>query len=281
MMADDVVFTTGDVCGRMLFIERGRLTYILERTALRNSAEHPGLMLSDAWDSIVPALAVQASAVEARPQKVHKGMWVSEAVLWTIWEHSGRLSADSNCYFFSIDAQKFADVISRYEDAKIDAVLYAREFLDRMNEGLICTDLQGLGDKGRDSVMSKESRTTGGSMTSRNSAATGSSGTGQPLRNSALLRPRISIMSRISFMSNDDNAPGKASQFRARRLSLATNERPKSPEAARSPASATSPVQSQEVRVPGPTNDGAQLAGIKRTAPNDQIVPEASPSQAL
>lgn len=67
---------------------------------------------------------------------VARGRWVSEAILWIEWEHTGRLSGESRCTgLFQVNASQFLRFASQAECSS-DLRRYARHFALEANEAL-------------------------------------------------------------------------------------------------------------------------------------------------
>jgi hypothetical protein len=123
----ECLFYTGDACTRMLFVERGSLTYIFR---MHKMGTDPQASESEGEQPAEPVEAAISSLT-----------WLSEAALWTVWEHCGELIAQSDAYLLSLDSQKFAVLLKEYECAHVHAALYARAFVKFLNsDGRACAD---------------------------------------------------------------------------------------------------------------------------------------------
>merc|ERR1711920_852155 len=76
------------------------------------------------------------------PVRLEKGEWLSEAVLWTEWEHAGDLEGLQNSHLFSVDAEIFGTIVTFYPSSRATASFYARKFVVALDHfGQIFTDL--------------------------------------------------------------------------------------------------------------------------------------------
>jgi len=96
-VAGEEIFNSGEVGARLLFVTSGTLHY------------QPGR-----GDELHETIKVRAS------------QWVSEAVLWTTWEHCGRLSASTTGDCVTIDANRFRGVVARHRVSFKNVHAYAR-----------------------------------------------------------------------------------------------------------------------------------------------------------
>jgi len=108
VFAGDTVFTTGDACSRMLFVVKATLSYTLGMVMGQNA--------QDSTSVTVPS-----------------GQWVSEAVLWTVWENCGQLSSSTDATLLGILVEPFMKVMRSHEHALIEAAIYAKSFVEVLN----------------------------------------------------------------------------------------------------------------------------------------------------
>jgi len=59
---------------------------------------------------------------------------LSEAVLWTSWEHSGALLSVSDATFITVGAQDFGKKICQSPPAHVSSIIYARRFVAGLNK---------------------------------------------------------------------------------------------------------------------------------------------------
>lgn len=151
----EVIFTTGDACSRMFFIVAGEMTYSKEREmssaqAARRGARGEGI------------------THHAKEQLVVPISWLCEAVLWTTWFNCGELLSIGDSIFIEVSALAFGALIKDHEPAMIDAVIWARCFVDDLNNtpALELTDCAHSAHVGRDSMQSMPSVVGKGSVSS-------------------------------------------------------------------------------------------------------------------
>lgn len=113
---EEILFSIGDACGRMLIVRSGRLVYTVE----------------DFCPSLGRKISISAESVS-------DGAIISEAVLWTHWEHCGTLLSKDVSVLLSFDPSSFADVIVQYETLVSYLVKYAKLFIRNMFES-VCSD---------------------------------------------------------------------------------------------------------------------------------------------
>jgi len=107
----EVIFTVGDACTRMLFMERGMYTYKRRR-----------MSIGRLFDEDKPSTLI-----------VGAGQWVSEASLYTVWTTFGDFAATESGVCLALDAQAFARVVHQYEETYMQVALYARRFIRYLN----------------------------------------------------------------------------------------------------------------------------------------------------
>lgn len=135
LMNEEIVFETFDACSRMLFVEDGRLWY-----GLLGDME----FADDKKKRSVRRVSGNHNAYYAGSQFISKfqGNAVSEAVLWTVWEHCGRLQAMQDSLLLAMDATAFGHVIEEHTDATVFASKYCKMLLYRLNT--VIQDRRGL-----------------------------------------------------------------------------------------------------------------------------------------
>jgi len=107
----DVIFNPGDGAMWMYFVKNGSFQYVLnEGVALRDE------------DRPAPG-----------PLPLNMKAWVAEAVLWTHWQHRGKLSAVQPGELLTIDPLNFAKVMSVHPRPWLFARNYAVRFIQFLN----------------------------------------------------------------------------------------------------------------------------------------------------
>jgi len=74
-------------------------------------------------------------------EKVTRGMWAAEAVLWVTWTHRGTLRARTSCEAFSINAEKARHIMLEHQESVSIAAQYARMISEVLDDGEHWTDL--------------------------------------------------------------------------------------------------------------------------------------------
>jgi len=134
----DQVFGYGEVAHEMFFVARGELQYSVGRDEepepahaeqqppaeqrSGGSAEEPGSESEDSESS------------EEGIESVFESDWVSEAALWTLWDHLGYLEALSDCQLVAVKAAKFSEVVSQNAATWSSAQKYAKRFVEELNK---------------------------------------------------------------------------------------------------------------------------------------------------
>merc|ERR1712217_912571 len=67
--------------------------------------------------------------------------WLSEAVLWTVWQHVGRLHVEKDGVLLTISVDELQAVVLEHEFSLIDVAMYARIFIQELNKST-----EGLSD---------------------------------------------------------------------------------------------------------------------------------------
>jgi hypothetical protein len=163
VQVDEVVFTRGDACTRVLFIESGSLNYEWNarmpkarrttRPTRQTGALEPTSPTTPGGTSRIrvrrPSLSSNASDFQQGPTlcgdiengnpapgvDVHADeicigarSWLSEAALWVEWEHYGSLTASQRSLLLGLEVEEFTKVVKLFKGARIRAALYARAF---------------------------------------------------------------------------------------------------------------------------------------------------------
>lgn len=125
----ETIFTTGDVCTRMLFVASRPLYYELG--------------YADTVVETEPRPTDDLAANHDDDFAVLPGEWISEAALWTEWENCGELRAVETCAVVAVDADAFGETLRDHTTALVvDVVPYARQFIKDLNStGQELTDL--------------------------------------------------------------------------------------------------------------------------------------------
>jgi hypothetical protein len=75
-------------------------------------------------------------------QRVARNTWLSEACLWTIWQHMGTLRAASECQLLRISATKFQDTCTAFIDDHV--VSYAEAYVEWLNAIVMRSDVGSI-----------------------------------------------------------------------------------------------------------------------------------------
>jgi len=74
-------------------------------------------------------------------QEVYERRWVSEAALWTHWQHAGKFSAASDAKLVLLDATAFQEIACQLKHPNLDPKVYAADFITLLNSTATVTDL--------------------------------------------------------------------------------------------------------------------------------------------
>jgi hypothetical protein len=137
----NIIFSTGDACGRMLFVEQGKLSYLhgARNAGLLRSNTRAGRSVTSGWRKLRSGVAEMAS--DSGEELIGKARWVSEAALWTTWENCGELTSSGHSLLVAVSAEKFGRVVSLYRQANHSCALYARDFVEQLNAQADPSDL--------------------------------------------------------------------------------------------------------------------------------------------
>eukprot|EP00448_Togula_jolla_P002858 CAMPEP_0170613480 /NCGR_PEP_ID=MMETSP0224-20130122/24297_1 /TAXON_ID=285029 /ORGANISM="Togula jolla, Strain CCCM 725" /LENGTH=716 /DNA_ID=CAMNT_0010939089 /DNA_START=1 /DNA_END=2151 /DNA_ORIENTATION=- len=153
----EVVFTTGDLCNKMYFVVDGNVDYFygatsdLQRTVVKEKTDRSTVTLTEkAKKGSMPAIqlfsvaaSVRGYSMTPRPSEKMEQMtggvsvtqgWLCEAALWAIWENQGLCQSTASTVLMLLDATEFAEAAFLYEDAIPRVLLYARRFLQMLND---------------------------------------------------------------------------------------------------------------------------------------------------
>jgi len=144
------------ICGHRFFAGlRASHSSVLRQlchTALQEEPISPGLSLFlsgqpghrmrfVASGSLRYAPRSPSSCTALESQRVVDGQWLSEAALWTLWQHRGNLFAASDGLILALLVDCFASVVRQHEVVHNDAAKYAAKFIEAMNSAAACSDL--------------------------------------------------------------------------------------------------------------------------------------------
>lgn len=129
VLSQEVVFTAGDACNRMSFVTTGKFTYTLKnlqasKKTFEAAKHHPTNSKHTMW------------SVSEEPddvQVVDVGVGLSEAVLWTPWEHRGEFYSEKGGTVLVVMVDAFVDVLLKHEQALAATSIHARCFIDELN----------------------------------------------------------------------------------------------------------------------------------------------------
>jgi hypothetical protein len=139
----EVVFDKGDVCTRMLFMDKMTARYV-ERlirmqtggSAMFNDAKEPK---KDSWLSCqTTASTIVNSSAGLR---IPAGTWISEPALWAEWLNRGRLITANHGHMFAVDAMDLAHGLQGHPDALALAVIYAKSLVEELRTADAPTDV--------------------------------------------------------------------------------------------------------------------------------------------
>jgi len=122
------IFSMGALASHMYFVSSGTLTYLFDHKKRRSllSAYRPTFDQAYSRDS---AQLTELEVTRGSGEKVEFGQWLSEAALWTRWEHRGQLTTLTGASLLAISACAFAKLLQRCITAHAFAVIHAKKFL--------------------------------------------------------------------------------------------------------------------------------------------------------
>jgi len=143
-MTGEFVFNEGDECHQMYFIASGYLRYTTRPIMAVGHvmAGHAKTWEEDCFEDMRGARASQMGPSDIEPVRLGIGEWLSEAVLWTEWEHAGDLEGLNESLLLALPWDAFANIAKVFPSARASASCYAKKFvagLDRF--GCTFTDL--------------------------------------------------------------------------------------------------------------------------------------------
>lgn len=135
--AGDLIFGAGDACTSVRFIVNGELRYTHVRALVDANLDAPTFSVftwfrmerheDRCWN-------FGKTEEEQMATSLSQGQWVSEAVLWTVWEHTGKLGAASGGTCAVLSSASFEEAIKLHPAVHWLSVLYARQFIIHMNK---------------------------------------------------------------------------------------------------------------------------------------------------
>jgi len=145
----DQVFGYGEEAHYMFFVARGELQYSVGTEEPDGEAAglahlpHANGSKTDAKkadkkdeddDSDEDSSDSEDSEKSEVIESVFESDWVSEAALWTQWDHLGYLEALTDCQLVAIRASVFSEVVSQNAATWTSAQKYAKKFVEELNK---------------------------------------------------------------------------------------------------------------------------------------------------
>lgn len=132
----------------MFFVGKGKIKVVLPSIA--TSQSKPAINLFNGIRSLSRAMTLSRQKgpdYDSKGRMNESCKWLAEASLWTPWVHTCTVKAASTCDVMSIDAQKFATVVSEEVTFWPQCCEYAHSFVGWLNnQGEPC--LHGMLDLG-------------------------------------------------------------------------------------------------------------------------------------
>jgi len=123
LLVMDVAFCTGEACVNAIFVDSGLLKY-------SHGVDEADVCNKEAR---VSEIMRKTGRTEFDPNILVRGQCLSEAALWTKWDHCGQLYAVQDSSLLLMDAAHFARVIEDDDLSCIRAVEYGRKFVWKLN----------------------------------------------------------------------------------------------------------------------------------------------------
>lgn len=130
-LAGEILFNTGDACSQMFFLLTGEMVYELHKTSILTAKAQKS---NAAGEGEISPSAQSKIKDKGTKETLLPDTSVSEAVLWTQWEHCGELAACADSRLLAIRQEDFATIIKQHEQALADVVLYARCYVQELNK---------------------------------------------------------------------------------------------------------------------------------------------------
>lgn len=118
-----LVFSAGDICPDMYFVEKGELQY------LKAEVTHFGTVTVDRTNSRLSKLSLSSTDVV---EGLERKSSICEPALWLTWSYQGSLMSVTPAHVLTINAEKFGQVIKQFHFAHVNSARYAQTFLARM-----------------------------------------------------------------------------------------------------------------------------------------------------
>merc|ERR1711907_702524 len=112
----------------MYFVSSGHMRYLPSRRNQQNGHHDNHVRLTLCITRHNPPAEVMADIIN-----LHHGDWLSEAVLWTNWEHCGAFAGVRESSLFVLKESEFTRVVRLNGPAHASSVLYARMFIAGLN----------------------------------------------------------------------------------------------------------------------------------------------------
>eukprot|EP00928_Gymnodinium_smaydae_P055447 TRINITY_DN3898_c0_g7_i1.p1 TRINITY_DN3898_c0_g7~~TRINITY_DN3898_c0_g7_i1.p1 ORF type:complete len:929 (+),score=216.30 TRINITY_DN3898_c0_g7_i1:119-2905(+) len=125
--AQDIIFNVGEIPlkPKMIIVVQGTLTYVSMGELYKKRAKGAA---GERRRATTVMTGNRAGTF------LTKGMWISEAALWTHWMHRGILTAQSDAQLCLVDAEKFADTVAQFDIEDFNPKIYAQAFVNELNE---------------------------------------------------------------------------------------------------------------------------------------------------
>lgn len=143
VVSGEIVFAAGDAGSTMRFITSGKFSYAFRKACVSQfDYTHYTSTASNDDDDDEEEMKEEDEEDEENKDRaetnraalaVEVGSWLSEAVLWTPWEHRGALYAEHGGTMLGVNFEEWATLFKEHEQAHVAASIHARCFVEELN----------------------------------------------------------------------------------------------------------------------------------------------------
>lgn len=117
----EILFSPGPKCEHMLFVAYGTVGYTCKAGISSGTFVQP-----------VPSTVSRKT--KACTSTLYRGDSLCEACIWTAWHYLGTATADSRSALLCLSLESLKSIVSLHKEAASEIVVYARVFVNKLNE---------------------------------------------------------------------------------------------------------------------------------------------------
>lgn len=118
----EILFSPGPKCENMLFVAYGTVGYMCKAG------------ISSGGFAVQPVPSAVSRKTRACTSTLYRGDSLCEACIWTAWHYLGTATADSQSALLCLSLESLKSIVSVHKEAASELVVYARVFVNKLND---------------------------------------------------------------------------------------------------------------------------------------------------